>query len=86
MYEIGCVQDARRLDKAAWTYIPYLNGDIKAVVGFELGYGKNNEAGISMWQPCYLKEAEEGPETLDVEAVIDRDVCIESFALKSENL
>jgi hypothetical protein len=31
-----------------------------------------------MWQPRYLKEGEEGLEILDVETVIDRDVCTES--------
>ena len=76
VYEIACSQDSRELDKAAWTYITYSNANIKAVVGFELGYGKNKEARISMWQPRYLKEGEEGLETLDVEAVIDRDVRI----------
>ena len=61
-----------------WTYIPYSNANTKAVVGFELGYGKNKEARISMWQPRYLKEGEEGFEILDVEAVIDGDVSTES--------
>ena len=37
-------------------------------VGFELGYGKNKEARISVWQPRYLKKGEEGLEILDVEA------------------
>ena len=79
VYEITCSQDGRELGKAAWTYIPHLNANIKAIVGFELGYGKNKEARISMWQPRYLKEGEEGLEILDVEAVIDRDVCTESL-------
>lgn len=74
VYEIACSQDPRELVKAAWTYIPYSNANIKAVVGFELGYGKNKEARISMWQPRFMKEGEDGPETLDVEAVIDRDL------------
>lgn len=74
VYEIACSQDNRSLRKAAWTYIQYSNANIKAVVGFELGYGKNKEARISMWQPRYLNEGEEGLEVLDVEAVIDRDV------------
>ena len=30
-----------------------------------------------MWKPRYLKDDEEGLETLDVEAVIDRDVRLE---------
>jgi hypothetical protein len=47
-------------------------------VGFELGYGKNKEARMPMWQPRYLNEGEEGLEILDVEAVIDRDVGTES--------
>lgn len=71
VYEIACSQNGRELGKAAWTYIPYSNGNIKAVAGFELGYGKNKEARISMWQPRYLKEGEEGVEILDVEAVIE---------------
>jgi hypothetical protein len=73
VYKIACSQDGRELGKAAWTYIPYSNGNIKAVVGFELEYGKNKKARISMWQPRYLK-GEEGLEILDVKAVIDRDV------------
>jgi hypothetical protein len=76
-YEVACSQDSRDLRKAAWTYIPYSNANIKALVGFELGYGTNKEARISMWKPRYLKEDEEGLETLDVEAVIDRDVRLE---------
>ena len=47
-------------------------------MGFELGYGKSKEARISMWQPRYLKEGEEGIEILDVKAVIDRDIRTES--------
>ena len=74
VYEIACPQDGRELGKAAWIYIPCSNGNIKAVVGFELEYGKNKKARISMWQPRYLKEGEEGLEILDVEVVIDRDV------------
>lgn len=84
MYEIACSQNRRELGKAAWTYIQYSNANIKAVVGFELGYGKNKEARISLWQPCYVKEGEEGPKTLDVKAVIDRDVRTESRAMKSD--
>jgi hypothetical protein len=71
VYEIACSQDGRELGKAAWIYIPYSNRNIKAVVGFELGYGKSKEARI-------LKEGEKGVEILDVEAVIDRDVRTES--------
>jgi 2-oxoglutarate dehydrogenase complex dehydrogenase (E1) component-like enzyme len=56
VYEAACSQDSRDLGKAAWTYILYSNANIKAVVGFELGYRKNKEARISMWQPRYLKE------------------------------
>ncbi|CZT08279.1 uncharacterized protein RCO7_11545 [Rhynchosporium graminicola] len=74
VYEVACSQDSRDLRKAAWTYIPYSNANIKAVVGFELGYGTDKEARISMWKPRYLKEDGEGLETLNVEAVIDRDV------------
>ena len=74
VYEVACSQGSRDLHKAAWTYIPYSNANIKAVVGFELGYGKNKEARISLWQPRFLKKEGEVLETLDVEAVIDRDV------------
>jgi hypothetical protein len=75
VYEIACSQDSKDLEKAAWTYIQYSNGNIKAVVGFELGYGKNKEARLSLWQPRYLEDGEEIYPTLDVEAVIDREVC-----------
>merc|ERR1712144_182447 len=74
VYEVACSQNTRDLRRAAWTYIQYSNANIKAVVGFELGYGTKKEARISMWKPRYLKDDEEGLETLDVEAVIDRDV------------
>ena len=74
VYKVACSQNSRELRKAAWTYIKYSNANIKAVVGFELGYGKNKEARISLWQPRYLEEDEEGLETLDVEAIINRDV------------
>ncbi|KAH8751835.1 hypothetical protein BGZ57DRAFT_913231 [Hyaloscypha finlandica] len=74
VYEVACSQGSRDLLKAAWTYIPHSNANIKAVVGFELGYGKNKEARISLWQPRYLKQEGEALETLDIEAVIDRDL------------
>merc|ERR1711939_622923 len=74
VYEVACSQNTRDLRRAAWTYIQYSNANIKAVVGFELGYGTKKEARISMWKPRYLKDGEEGLDTLDVEAVIDRDV------------
>jgi len=73
IYEIACIQDSRELYKAAWTYILYTNGNIKVLVGFELGYGKNKEARISMWQLYFLKESEEALKIRDVDAVIDRD-------------
>jgi len=53
---------------------PILKRDYQGSCGFELGHGKNKEARISMWQPLYLKEVEEGLENFDVEAVIDCDV------------
>lgn len=31
VYEVACSQDSRGLRKAAWTYIPYSNANIKAV-------------------------------------------------------
>lgn len=53
---------------------------------FELGYGKSKEAQISMWQPRYLKEREDGVEILDVEVVIDRDVRIKSVHFNWTNI
>jgi hypothetical protein len=41
---------------------------------------------ISMWQPRYVKEGEDGVELLDVEAVIDRDVRTESVHLNRTNI
>ena len=77
VYEVACPQNTRDLRRAAWTYIQYSNANIKAVVGFELGYGTKKEARISMWKPRYSKDDEEGLETLDVGAVIDRDERLE---------
>ena len=77
VYEVACSQNTRDLRRAACTYIQYSNANIKAVVGFELGYGTKKEAQISMWKPRYSKDDEEGLETLDVGAVIDRDVRLE---------
>jgi hypothetical protein len=57
VYEIACLQDGRELDKAAWTYILYSNRNIKAVVGFELGYGKSKEARISIGSRAIWKKA-----------------------------
>merc|ERR1711939_382911 len=74
VFEVACSQNTRDLRRAAGTYIQYSNANIKAAVGFELGYGTKKEARISMWKPRYLKDDEEGLDTLDVEAVFDRDV------------
>ncbi|KAI9736071.1 MAG: hypothetical protein M1818_006247 [Claussenomyces sp. TS43310] len=67
--EIGYSQKGIDLDKAAWQYILYSNGDIKAVLGIDLGYGISKEAKISLWQPRYI--IEEGVEILEVETVVD---------------
>ena len=55
-------------------------------MGFELGYGKSKEARISMWQPRYLKEGEEGVEILDIKAVIDRNIRTESMHQNRTNI
>jgi hypothetical protein len=74
IYEIACSQSGKDLDKAAWAYIPYSNGDIKAVIGFELGYGESKEARVSLWRPHYEK-GDNGPlDTLGVNTVVDRMV------------
>ena len=78
VFEVACSQNTRDLRRAACTYIQYSNANIKAAaVGFELGYGTKKEARVSMWKPRYLKDDEEGLDTLDVEAVFDRDVRLE---------
>ncbi|KAG4024933.1 hypothetical protein MFRU_078g00040 [Monilinia fructicola] len=71
IFEVACSQNQKSLDKIAWDYIQYSNGDIKAVVGFELGYGKDMRARISMWKPRYTTE--NGEEVLDAELVIFND-------------
>jgi hypothetical protein len=51
--EIVCSQSGKDLDEAAWDYIPHSNGDIKAVVEFQLGESKGKEARVSLWRPRY---------------------------------
>lgn len=58
-----------------------LLGDIKAVVGFELGYGKNMEARLSLWHPRAIKE---GKEVLN--SLVDRDICVQSEHLDHTNI
>lgn len=72
--EMAYSQNGRDLDKAAWTYIPYSNGDIKAVVGFELGYGDDKEAKLSLWQPRYASDDHDDVEILDVKTVVNHVV------------
>jgi hypothetical protein len=79
VYEIACSQSGQDLDKAAWDYIPHSNGDIKVVVGFQLGYGKGKEARVSLWRPRYWKGDNEPLETLDVETIVDHVVGIRFF-------
>jgi hypothetical protein len=74
--EIAYSQDGKDLDKAAWVYIPHSNGDVKAVVGFELAYRGSKEARISMWRPHYVKGDRDELENLDVETVINHVVSI----------
>jgi hypothetical protein len=76
VYEIARSQSGKDLDKAAWDYIPHSNGDIKAVVGFQLGYGVDKEASISLWRPRYLRGDNEPIEILDVETAVDHIVSI----------
>lgn len=83
IFEVACSQNQKSLDKIAWDYIQYSNGDIKAVVGFELGYGKDMRARISMWKPRYTTE--NGEEVLDAELVIFNDVSCFLFVLKVIN-
>ena len=65
--EIAYSQNGEDLDRAAWDYILHSNGDIKAVVGFELCKGKSKEARVSLWRPRYAKGDQDSVETLDVE-------------------
>jgi hypothetical protein len=72
--EVAYSQKGKDLDKAAQVYIPHSNGDVKSVVGFELGYRKSKEARISLWRPRYLKPDGDDLEILEVETVVDHVV------------
>lgn len=73
VYEIAFSQSKKNLKKKAWNYIQHSNGSIKIVVGFQLGYGKDLTAYVSVWKPRYVFE--DGKELLDVEGVVLNDVC-----------
>lgn len=58
--EVSYSQDGKNLKKLAQDYILYSNGDIKAVVGFDINYGEKM-CTVSLWRPKYTRlESEEG--------------------------
>ncbi|KAK0704258.1 hypothetical protein B0T21DRAFT_377859 [Apiosordaria backusii] len=63
--EISYSQDRKNLDKMAWQYIQGSNGNIKAVIGIDIGYGAKAST-VSLWRPCYYREEGDELETLDV--------------------
>ena len=53
-------------EKYARQYIHFSKGDIRAVVGVSLGYGKKKEASISVLQPKFTYHEHDGTRDLDV--------------------
>lgn len=49
--EVSYSQDGKDLEKLAWEFIWRSNGDIKAVVGFDLNQTKAST--VSLWRPTY---------------------------------
>ena len=70
--EVSYSQDGKDLEKLAWEYILYSNGDIKAVVGIDINYGMKPST-VSLWRPEYVQEGDE--RILDVQAEIAYEVC-----------
>ncbi|KAK3364400.1 hypothetical protein B0T25DRAFT_62924 [Lasiosphaeria hispida] len=52
--EVSYSQDGRDLKKLASDYILRSNGDIKAVIGVDINYGRESTA--SLWRPNYVEE------------------------------
>ncbi|KAK3349832.1 hypothetical protein B0T25DRAFT_570439 [Lasiosphaeria hispida] len=71
--EVSYSQDGKNLKKLARDYILRSNGDIKAVIGVDINYGK--ESTLSLWRPNYVKEKDEELEILEVRAEISNQVC-----------
>ena len=70
--EVSYSQDGKNLKKLAWDYILRSNGDIKAVIGVDINYGK--ESTVSLWRPNYVKEKGEEIEILEVRQDISYQV------------
>ncbi|KAL2795488.1 hypothetical protein BJX66DRAFT_324582 [Aspergillus keveii] len=47
-------------------YILKSNGNIKAVIGFDINYGETKESTVSLWRPLYIQEDGEELDMLDV--------------------
>lgn len=73
--EVSYSQDGKDLDKLAWDYIQYSNGDIKVVIGLDINYGSAPST-VSLWRPKFVREEGEELEILDVEQEIVYQVCI----------
>ncbi|KAI9737250.1 MAG: hypothetical protein M1818_005783 [Claussenomyces sp. TS43310] len=68
--EISYSQDGKDLEKLAWDYIQYSNGDIKVVIGIDIKYGNTKEATLSVWRPRYVHEDGEEIDILEAEETI----------------
>lgn len=62
--EVSYSQDGRDLKKLASDYILRSNGDIKAVIGVDINYGRESTA--SLWRPNYVEEEGEEFDILEV--------------------
>lgn len=72
--EISYSQDGKNLDKLAWQYIQGSNGNIRAVIGIDIGYGAKAST-VSLWRPYYYREEGDELETLDVRREVKDEVC-----------
>lgn len=71
--EVSYSQDGKNLKKLASDYILRSNGDIKAVIGVDINYGK--ESTVSLWRPNYVQEEGEELDILEVRQDISYQVC-----------
>jgi hypothetical protein len=71
--EVSYSQDGKDLRKLASDYILGSNGDIKAVIGIDINYGKAST--VSLWRPNYIKEAGQEFDILEVKQELSYQVC-----------
>lgn len=77
--EISYAQKGKDLKKLAWDYIMHSNGNIRIVIGIDVGYGDTKTSTLSLWRASCIREEGEDLDILEMKQEIKNQVRCLSF-------